>query len=258
MAKTCPKCQHVNSDVAKFCGACRYILDSAPNPTCQRGHPILPGATSCPICDSMAVSGGGRVDTVAENIPGRGQTQVDPSLLPGGGMQGRPAPGPGAPNTRGGTAVLGGSAAPATGRPGSAPTGRTGTVVAPPPGAPSQPQQLERKIVAVLVTYDTKPSGDVFPVRVGRNRIGRENTNEICIANDNAMSGTNTYVHFYEGSGSFVITDANSQNGTFVDGKNLEGDSVKANNYATIRAGITQFHLIMVQPPAAAPESGKE
>jgi pSer/pThr/pTyr-binding forkhead associated (FHA) protein len=106
------------------------------------------------------------------------------------------------------------------------------------------------------VTFDSTPSGQIFPVRVGRNRIGRDASNEISVPNDNAMSGTNTYVHYYEGSGSFVINDANSQNGTFVDGKNLEGDSVKANNYATIRAGITQFTLLIVNPMAAG-ESGR-
>jgi pSer/pThr/pTyr-binding forkhead associated (FHA) protein len=106
--------------------------------------------------------------------------------------------------------------------------------------------------VAVLVTFDTTPSGAAFPIRVGRNRIGRNPESEISVPNDQAMSGTNTYIHFYEGSGSFVISDEHSQNGTFVNGNNIEADSVKLSNYATIRAGVTQFTLMMVHPPVLA------
>ena len=257
MAKICPKCENQCSETAKFCAKCRHVFDSAPNPTCQRGHPLLPGAAVCPICQAQD----GRTDTVVEGFPaapgaglGRGSTQLEPRL----GRQADPLP-QGAPG-RGGTMITGagaggvaaggGAAAPARGA--AQPAGRSGTIVVAPPGQPALPPQTERKVVAVLVTFDTVASGQTFPVRVGRNRIGREPVNEIAIPNDLAMSGTNTFIHFYEGSGSFVVSDDRSQNGTFVNGTNIEADSVKLTNYSTIRAGVTQFTLMMVQPPASA------
>jgi hypothetical protein len=255
MAKACPKCAKQCSETAKFCTQCRHVFDSAPNPTCQRGHPLLPGATVCPICQAQD----GRTDTVVEGVqPGpataysRGGTQVE--NIPGGRpAEARMQP----PAGRGGTMMvpggspppLGGSPPPAVGpRAEAQKGGRSGTMVVAPPGQPAGPPQTERKIVAVLVTFDTTPSGQTFPIRVGRNRIGRNPENEISVPNDMAMSGTNTYVHFYEGSGSFVISDEHSQNGTFVNGNNIEADSVKLSNYATIRSGITQFTLMMVNP----------
>jgi hypothetical protein len=231
---------------------------------------MLPGAVVCPICEADAA--GGRGDTVAENLAGgRGSTQAEPGMLrppspapfppppaPGGGYGGASVPNFG---SRGGTVLTGGQ--PPAGMTGPtrggapAPGSRSGTMVVPQPDKAGQvPQTAERRIVAVLVTFDATPSGLIFPVRVGRNRIGRDPGNEIQIPSDAAMSGTNTFIHFYEGSGSFVINDANSQNGTYVNGKNLEGDSVKASNYTTIRAGITQFTLMMVNPPGTPSESG--
>lgn len=260
--KPCPQCQTECKDTARFCTHCRYIFDSAPNPTCSNGHPMLPGANVCPIC---AAEPGGRSATVAESpggpSPSRGNTFPE---VPGAysGMANRrgntavqgPPPLPGA----GGTSNMGAPPRGGSQPQGQAGPGRTGTVIVTQPGQSPQANN-ERRIVAALVTFSAGASGQLFPVRVGRNRIGRDAGNEISVPTDGTMSGTNTFIHYFEGSGSFVVSDNNSQNGTFVNSANLEGQSVKAGNYSTIRAGITEFTLLMVKPPdASAQESQTE
>ena len=55
-------------------------------------------------------------------------------------------------------------------------------------GAPATPSVAkDRKIVGILVTYSWTPEGQVFPVREGRNFIGRDRECEICVPDDNSF-----------------------------------------------------------------------
>lgn len=105
-----------------------------------------------------------------------------------------------------------------------------------------------RKIVGILVTYSWRPEGQVFPVRVGRNLIGRDPECEICVPEDQTMSARNSHITFRE---NFVVGDMVSMMGTYLNDKPIEEQFKSLANYAQIRAGSTHFTFIMVNVPEA-------
>jgi hypothetical protein len=109
----------------------------------------------------------------------------------------------------------------------------------------------DRKIVGVLVTYSWSPEGQVFPVREGRNFIGRDRECEICIPDDQTLSARNSHITFRQ---NFVIGDMVSMTGTDLDGVPIEEQFHSLNNYSTIRAGSTYFTFIAIKPPGAGAE----
>jgi hypothetical protein len=108
--------------------------------------------------------------------------------------------------------------------------------------------QRERRIVGVLVSYSWTPEGKVYPIREGRNLIGRDEDCEVCIAEDQTLSGRNSHITFRQ---NFVIGDLVSMTGTDVDGVPIEEQFRALANYATVRAGSTYFTFIAIQPPGA-------
>jgi len=240
MAKSCSQCGTENSDSAKFCRQCAApIRDSASR--CSSGHIIAPGQSKCPICEAEKQN--------------RSTLVEEPASGPGDSPFSLPLPSPGV-SGRSGTQVMPGGQA-AQGPDARARGGRGSTMVlgVPAQGALGVEPALDRKIVGVLITYSTRPDGVIFPVREGRNRIGRNPENEISVPGDTAMSGLNSYIIFHpQGRKQFVIDDANSQNGTYVDGEIVE-ERTRLNNYAEVRAGSTVFTFIAAW---AAPRYGTE
>jgi len=110
------------------------------------------------------------------------------------------------------------------------------------------PALAQRRIVGILVTYSWKPDGEIFPVREGRNLIGRDPDCEICIPADQTMSGRNSHISFRT---TFVIGDLVSMKGTDLNGVAIEQQFLSLPNYAVIRAGSTQFTFLAIQPLAA-------
>ena len=107
-----------------------------------------------------------------------------------------------------------------------------------------------RKVVAILVTYSWSPEGQVFPVREGRNFIGRDKDCEICVPEDQTMSGRNSHITYRQ---NFVVGDMVSMTGTDLNGTPIEEQFHALGNYATIRAGSTYFTFIVIKP-----QSGEE
>ena len=117
---------------------------------------------------------------------------------------------------------------------------------APIAGATPAPQvQKERKIVGVLVTYSWSPEGHIFPIREGRNLIGRDRECEVCVADDQTISGRNSHITFCQ---NFIIGDLVSMTGTDVDGVPIEEQFRSLANYPTVRAGSTYFTFIAITP----------
>ena len=111
----------------------------------------------------------------------------------------------------------------------------------------------DRKIVGVLITYSWSREGQIYPVREGRNFIGRDSDCEISIPEDSALSGRNSYITFRQ---NFVLGDMMvNMNGTDLDGAPIDGQE-HLKNYATIRAGATHFTFIAIKPvvEAATPQ----
>lgn len=249
MPKTCLKCGAENSDTAKFCKQCAEVLRGDSAARCPNGHIIAPGQTKCPICAIAEEGKKGDTfveDPTAQAYPPKAPTKPQsPGGVGRGGTQVLPTGGPGVASQRGAT---GGGA------------GRGSTMVIKQGGAGvGAPQEVsDRKIVAALVTYSTRPDGQIFALREGRNRIGRNPENEVVIPDDNAMSGLNTFIIFHpQGKKQFVIDDANSQNGTFVNGEIVE-ERTRLPNYSQVRAGSTVFTFIAVTPEGAAAASRED
>jgi hypothetical protein len=104
----------------------------------------------------------------------------------------------------------------------------------------------KRRIVGILVTYTWKSEGQVFEVREGRNRIGRDpNQCDIAIERDDTLSARNSSIIYRS---KFVISDLDSQSGTHVNGEIVEEASVPLPNYSSIRVGSTTFTFVAFDP----------
>jgi len=247
MAKSCPQCGMENSDAAKFCKQCATPLRGEAATRCPNGHVVAPGQTKCPICEAEKEKQKTLIEDPDAGIQSKGPASFSapprtPLNTPDAGARGR-------------TDVL-----PPLKSGGSAPPGRAAsrgaTVVLPSPvgGAKAEPVS-ERKVVGVLVSYTTRPDGQIFAVREGRNRIGRNAENEIAVPDDIAMSGLNSFIIFHpQGKKQFMVDDANSQNGTFVNGEIIE-DRSRLPNYSEIKAGSTVFKFIAIEPASPVAKS---
>ena len=91
------------------------------------------------------------------------------------------------------------------------------TVVAP---KPMPEPEVERLVVGWLVSLTGKTRGESFPVRMGRNTIGRSSRSDI-VVNDDQVSSHHADVVFRPDERRFIIMDHNSTNGTFVNGAEI-------------------------------------
>ena len=207
----CPYCMEPSPDNARSCQRCGRVLD-----------PTI-------IARSDSSAPGSRAPTVVE--PQAGRTEPVFSGV-------RPSPPPPLP-----------SSAPVA--PGGARRGNT--VYMPPPatgaatGEAPAPRLAQRRIVGILVTYSWKPDGQVFPVREGRNLIGRGEECDIRIADDPMLSQVNSHITFRR---NFVVGDMVSMGGTDLDGQAVEEQFRALGNYARIRTGSTHWTFVMLEPDA--------
>ena len=177
---------------------------------------------------------------------------VETKYEPGGGGGGRPLP------PRPGLGVPSPPAPPPAPPAGTRARPREHTVFRPVQGSseptPSVPSVAkDRKIVGILVTYSWRREGQVFHILEGRNFIGREKECEICVPEDETLSGKNSHITFRQ---NFVIGDMVSMTGTDLNGVPNEQQFCALSNYATIRAGSTYFTFIAIEPPPAPAAPG--
>lgn len=275
MSRPCQSCGVENRDTAKRCQACNQVLAPPPaaEPTppppppppraCPSGrHPMDPDWAICPYCEAERkarrdLEPAAHAPGVAREIP------IPPAFSPGA----PPAPPPG-PSPRRPTQMLGegapARAVPPPARPvlsPASPSPRRVTVFAAPRddsaaagldstvvgGAVVPPPAVGagRRIVAVLVTYTWRPEGQVFPLREGRNLVGRDHANEVSLDCDSHLSGRHAVILFH--GKDFQIDDEKSMNGTFLDGVSVE-EKQKLRNYARIRTGSTEWSFVRLEP----------
>jgi hypothetical protein len=110
----------------------------------------------------------------------------------------------------------------------------------------SSPQAFGRRIVGLLITYTWNPEGQIFPVREGRNLIGRNSSCDISLPQDSHLSDTNTHVTYRK---NFTVGDMVSMGGTDLNGDPIEENFIRLPNYARIRAGSTHFLFISAEAP---------
>jgi Inner membrane component of T3SS, cytoplasmic domain len=217
--KSCPKCLNLSDDAAPACEHCGTVLDDS-------------------LIARAEGPGGARMPTVLESA-----ARPRPSPPPPSGFRPEvPSPPPGAAKAAGAT------------------PGRRGQTVFMPPsevqatagraaGQASLPRTTERKIVAVLVTYSWRPEGQIFPLREGRNLIGRGEECEIRIAEDPMLSQVNSHITFRQ---NFVLGDMVSMSGTDLNGAPVEEQFRPIENYASIRTGSTHWIFVVLDPALTA------
>lgn len=103
-----------------------------------------------------------------------------------------------------------------------------------------------RRIVGLLVTYDWRREGEVFPIYEGRNYLGCDAECEIRLTADAGLSAKHAAI-FYRGAG-FEISDEKSLNGTWVNGKPAPLTGQPLPNYAEIKTGATRWRFIAIDP----------
>lgn len=80
-----------------------------------------------------------------------------------------------------------------------------------------------RRVVGVLVSYSSNPSGEVFNIYEGRNLVGRAHTADICFGSDDKMSGQHLLILYVEAEGIVWAEDQKSSNGTYINGQFARG-----------------------------------
>ena len=101
-----------------------------------------------------------------------------------------------------------------------------------------------RKLVGFLVTYNRDPNGKAFNLYEGRNFIGRDSSCDICIADDDQLSGRHLSILYRNVDNKFKFRDEQSSNGTFINKELLDDGTLE--NYDIIRAGSTIFIFIAI------------
>ena len=102
----------------------------------------------------------------------------------------------------------------------------------------------ERKLVGFLVTYNRTPMGRSYNIYEGRNMIGRDPSCDICIEDDNQMSGHHMSIRYLSGNNKFRFHDEMSSNGTYVNKELIDDGELQ--NYDIIRVGSTLFIFIAI------------
>ena len=215
--KTCtnPQCGRPNDDRARYCVICQTAFGAFGSTTCPQSHSVDPTWTECPYCKGQAAA-----------APNRSRTVIE-SPQPAAAASAPPPPPP----------VV---TAPAGGR---RMTVFTVPSEATPENVSPAPRPSERKIVGVLITYSWRTDGQMFPIREGRNLIGRGSECEIRIAEDNTLSNVNSHITFRKG---FTLGDMVSMSGTDINGTPIEQQFVALESGAKIRTGSTHWFFLAI------------
>ena len=166
---------------------------------CDNGHFIDESWDLCPYCPQ---------DEAEPEIPVVRPRAVDPSPAarpPSGAAAAAPAP----------------DAAPRSLRP----TSGAALAIQPPPMertvAAAQLNAMKRYVVGWLVGLNGHSRGESFPVRMGRNVIGRDKRSDIVIQDEQA-SAHHADLVFRPEERRFILMDHNSTNGTYVNDHEIE------------------------------------
>jgi hypothetical protein len=252
--KVCQNCWDNNPPNASECRQCRQPLDASPieNPRlCPAGHPMDPTWKVCAFCKANG--------TLVENVPAKSEAAFEGAashrrtvIESDSRFVGTSQPPLAVPPQTGRfpahqTVPLRPSSpqipVPPSPAPSSSPLRRTRFDAGPVPAGTPAPA---RKIVGILITYSWQPDGQVFPVREGRNIIGRDpQQSDIVIEQDDTLSSMNSHIIFRK---KFVIGDHPSMGGTDVNGEPVEQQFHPLPNYARIRTGSTIWTFIAIDP----------
>lgn len=117
--------------------------------------------------------------------------------------------------------------------------------IAPDEVAAVAPQASNKpKLVGFLVSYTWNASGDAFNIYDGKNSFGSSSSVDSPVPSDRAMSAEHFAVMVR--GGRIKVKDLTTTNATTVDGVEIWGDSADATHGARIKAGDTEFVLVLI------------
>jgi hypothetical protein len=195
---------------------------------CSRGH-IYDSAIygdNCPFCPSQGSSGGTVIGggAAAGNFDGKTELNMGETEM----------------NADGRTQAVGTQAAGPTVPMDSGGGGGGRTIIRPVQGGVAS---SGKKLVGLLVTYSTIPSGQVFNIFEGKNFIGRDMPVDICIP-DNEVSGKHFSILYRSVDGKFKFKDEQSSNGTYLN--EVLTDEGELTSFDLVRIGSTQLIFIAI------------
>jgi len=101
------------------------------------------------------------------------------------------------------------------------------------------------KLVGFLVTYSHIPLGEFFPLLEGRNFVGKDDSMDVQIKDDDAVSEKHFSILYRTVDGKFKFKDEQSSNGTFINNELLDEGELTNNDIISI--GSTKL-IFMVIP----------
>jgi hypothetical protein len=207
--KSCPKCGTEVASDARFCTRCGQNLGSrSTGVLCPAGlHIIDPTWTECSYCLNQQAASVGS-DQKEEVKPVRDRTRYGDDA------------GPPKRVTKSDPELLKEEVKPSSARDGA-------------------------KIVGVLVSYTFDAGGRLYPIRAGKNYIGRGKSREgeVCeihVAEDSKMSDEHALILFRHGR--YDLYDQQSTNGTFHNGAIVT--QVELKNFARLVMGKSEFLFV--------------
>jgi hypothetical protein len=220
-------------------------------PRCQLGHEIVPGTSYCAVghpiaLDQMQFANDAYGAGFSSPTYAAGAAAGPHAAHPSSQASGPVAPTAAHPAAHGSEAT---GQPPAPFAPRHAPQAHE-RAHAPGPGAPpyrdAAPQVVPPKVLrGFLVAYGRNPNGDFWPLTGGRHMIGRLGSNdgiEIPIQ-DPTVSSRHATIIVDPATGSIVVEDAGSTNGTFVNDEPIgragwrelrDGDRLRVGGFTTV------------------------
>ena len=183
-----------------------------PDKRCENGHFIDASWDLCPYCPAPSVE---RMSIVRPSAPALDEPQPRPRTRASGEVPMPPLSSV-PPSSYG--------REPDSAAPTSAPlppTQRTIAVPRPDHRVNSPHADPPRYVVGWLIAINGPSRGESFPLRVGRNVIGRDRRSDVIIVDDQASTHHADLV-FRPEERRFILMDHNSTNGTFVNDQEIE------------------------------------
>jgi predicted component of type VI protein secretion system len=102
-----------------------------------------------------------------------------------------------------------------------------------------------------MISFDVNQEGQEYVIREGRNLLGRARDADISIFYDDRVSATHATIVYRNGS--FKLRDEMTNNGTFLNGKDIgPGETVALSNGDVLRLGRCTFKLFLLDPTEVA------
>ncbi len=128
-----------------------------------------------------------------------------------------------------------------------APAGERTVVVVPSASRGVEADPTRRYVVGWLVCLTGATRGEAFPVRMGRNVLGRDKRADV-VVNDEQASAHHADLVFRPEEGRFILMDHNSTNGTYVNEAELEPRR-DLNSHDVVRIGAHRLLFVPLCAP---------